>query len=73
MAHRSASGSRAIARAASTSAARASTASEAPRSSGFGNSTVGKSGFGWNCSSTRWMSVMPAAFRVATAVAPPTP
>ncbi len=72
-AHRSASGSRAIARSAPRSAASASSASVAPGSSGFGKATVGKSGSGAACEATTCTSVKPARCSACTAVAPPTP
>ena len=45
----------------------------APFSSGLGNATVGKSGFGSACSATSWAAGSPAASATARTVAAPTP
>ena len=70
---RSASGSRARPRSASTATIRAASRSVVPGSSGLGNATVGKSGSGTSCSATVWTSPWPAEARRSARNAPPTP
>ena len=72
-AHRSASGSLAITRSASTDRASATAASIAPFSSGLGKGTVGKSGSGSACSGTTTGSAKPASTMHRRRSVPPTP
>lgn len=62
-AHRSASGSFAITRSALKACAVSSAKSIAPGSSGFGNATVGKSGSGAHCASTKIGEAKPAFWK----------
>ena len=73
IAHRSASGSLAMARSQPFSRANASTASMTPGSSGLGKGMPPKSGSGVNCDSTTAGSAIPAAARTRRKIGPPTP